>query len=173
MAELSFPVGPFSSLYVGDVSPATGALIQITCPRTRGSVFTASEPQTYEDAVGDAITSDRQFVNLPFRFLGDEDDNVVRLSMRNSISTPGTPDAPGGKTKYTVLVIDDKEPENTILIPNCYVIKGISFNKEKSAQTEFPITFHMKDRNPCARLWYREDLETILALSVMSGRSPF
>ena len=164
-------LGTYAKFYIGDFT-ATTPLVEIIDERTDGSKFIYQKPEVYVPGVSDYKQSGDCTIEGSFTFYGNSDD-VIRLAMGNSISSPGVPDAPGGSTKYVLLVVDeDPTSLQSVLIPKIKTKRLNEIDRSKTDPSAKSIQFMMENRNEWVRLYHQRDLATLLALPCMNGRSP-
>jgi len=165
--------GPYSSVFVGDGPPSVAVLTELRELRTGGGFVHWDQPETFLDVLDNEIPTDRQRISVSLTFV-EKTANVQRLAMGGSISTPTTAALPGIFSTYTILLLSpDPDSSDNIFIPKCTTAKRFDINREKRKQQEIPILFKHQSRNPHKRLYYNGTLTELLALSQMTGRSPF
>lgn len=172
MPTKDITIGPFMSLYAGDAAPASGPLIPITAERTKGSIQDYRVPQTFIDVLGTHVQSGRAVQSLDFHFLS-LDDYVVRFAMGNSVEAD-PPWQPSQFAAYIMLfVAPDPDSEENVLVPFCETEKALTYERVKQSPTSVPVKFLTQNRNRFQLAPVMGTLDELLAMDVMTGRSPF
>jgi hypothetical protein len=160
--------GPFANSWVGDtysVLPniptsngtlSTVALTQVNVDTTGGTEFKRSYSQAWNEQKKKYIRTSDFIIQFNVAFMG-ADQMIDTIANGNSIAV-SSQDTLSNQSNFFSLFLADANPNsgNSYFIPCCQVIVGTVTNRQKTAQTQTPLSFMYQARDTSITpLYYR------------------
>lgn len=147
---------------VGQLNPLLG-------PRTQGGRFRYNLPDKWEVVNARFNQAGLVTVSMELTFYWSEE--AHRISMGNTIDTPGPIDDAPSNNEYTVLLLtSDENDRPSILIPRCSSRRGLSNDFLKTNATDVPVVFYRAERNKQIQVFRRGTYSELAA--ILGARSP-